>query len=375
MKKRKTITITAIALVIVIVSGAVIWKMLGIRAEGEGDQIDTSKWDTENRVNIVYDTAGVPVPVPKGYTASSVDGEHTVNTGFVIYEGEEAVIEENKDTAQRERNQWVWVPVTEMSDIYITDEEGKKHGQLWEFSETGRTIISYSTTGNREPDILRYYDSDYSLITRLAEENQTNLNDELQKEFENTISSIEKYGGFYIGRYETGDLSKQKIKVVKGNTDLGNQNWYTMYRKSKEIIPNENKNVLTSMIWGSLWDHTLNWLVTSGDKEYTDLIDSTSWGNYSNSTFEYNDANGNIVTKNQNSYTEIPTGSTEYTKANNIYDIAGNITEWSLEASYRGWRAYRGGANHDGSYWPNGLEHNIRITCYNVYKVVVNYKY
>ena len=187
MKKSKVMKITAIAVVIVLIAGAVIWKMLGIRAEGTENQgttqIDTSKWDTENRVNIVYDEDGVPVPVPKGYTASSIlrefdgegnktkDGERTVNTGFVIYEGEEDIIsdvtkamedgeEKNQAiendiyNAQTTRNQWVWVPVENMDDIYFTYEDGKKYGQLWNFSDTGRTKIEYSSTRYREPDVV-----------------------------------------------------------------------------------------------------------------------------------------------------------------------------------------------------------------------------
>ena len=31
------------------------------------------------------------VPVPKGYSASRVDGENTVNGGFVIYEGNDSI--------------------------------------------------------------------------------------------------------------------------------------------------------------------------------------------------------------------------------------------------------------------------------------------
>ena len=372
MKKRKIMTITAIALIIVIVSGAVIWKMLGIRAEGEGNQIDTSKWDTENRVNIVYDTAGVPVPVPKGYTASSVDGEHTVNTGFVIYEGTESVTDSNKDTAQKTRNQWVWVPVTEMSDIYFTDSNGKKHGQLWNFSTTGRTKMSYSeNSGYREPDVVTSYDKSTYLPKMLTEEEQTTLNKEFQEEFENVIYSIEKYGGFYIGRYETGDLSKQKAKVVKGNEDIANQTWYTMYRKSKEILQNENGNVKTSMIWGCLWDHTLNWIVTSGNKTYSDMKDSTSWGNYSNSTVAGHGGRR-------------PSGYSEEWKANNIYDMAGNVWDWTLEAGNTYYRVIRGGGYfHNGSGYPasTSLDRGyptysyfdyVRYTCPTLYKVALN---
>ena len=419
MKKSKVMKITAIAVVIVLIAGAVIWKMLGIRAEGEENQgttqIDTSKWDTENRVNIVYDEDGVPVPVPKGYTASSVlrefdgegnktkDGERTVNTGFVIYEGEEDIIsdatkamEEGEEknqaiendiyNAQTTRNQWVWVPVPNIDDIYYTDENGKKHGQLWEFSETGRTKINNSSTDYREPDIPTNHDYSSWLPDGFPEKTKTSLIYEVTQEFENTISSIKNYGGFYIGRYETGDLSKQKLKVIKGNTDISFQSWYTIYRKSKAIVQNENGNVRTNMIWGSLWDQTLEWLVQSGNKTYTQMVDSTSWGNHINSTFEFRDKNGDIVTK-QGGYDyyggfskRIPTGSTEYTKANNIYDMAGNACEMLVGRSLVGGHFTYTGSNYSVSrrgvnnFEPykaiTGL--TARYTCDALHKVIVS---
>ena len=38
--------------------------------------------------------------------------------GFVIYEGTDEVTEENQWTAQCERNQWVWIPIEDVSDMY-----------------------------------------------------------------------------------------------------------------------------------------------------------------------------------------------------------------------------------------------------------------
>ena len=53
------------------------------------------KWngESDDKVNAVQstDTTPVTVPVPKGYTASKVTEETTVEDGFVIYEGEEEV--------------------------------------------------------------------------------------------------------------------------------------------------------------------------------------------------------------------------------------------------------------------------------------------
>ena len=49
------------------------------------------------------------------------------------------------------------------------------------------------------------------------------------------LASVEKYGGFYIGRYETGNLSKETVLVQKGNNDMGSQTWYNMYKRCKNL--------------------------------------------------------------------------------------------------------------------------------------------
>ena len=132
-----------------------------------------------------------------------------------------------------------------------------------------------------------------------------------------------------------------------------------MYEKCKNLA-GTNENVETSMIWGSLWDETLQWLVDSEAKistgetiDYTLISNSTNWGNYSNATFEYTTTSGGTSTKNTGSGTRIPTGSADYTKANNIYDMAGNVYDWTLEANFTYSRVYRGGYYYyDGSSDP-----------------------
>ncbi len=39
----------------------------------------------------------------------------------------------------------------------------------------------------------------------------------------------------------------------------------------------------------------------------------------------------------------IPTGSTEYTKANNIYDLSGNTRKFTMESTFTDARSVRGG--------------------------------
>ena len=289
----------------------------------EGPEMPNS-WDG-NKVNAVESADKVVVPVPKGYTASSVSTENKVSEGFVIYEGEEIVNDSNKDAARTTRNQFVWVPVANPSEMYGTDKDGKKWGKLYNFSASGITPFNWteqdgvmsvtSTESYREPDVV---DSDSSNSITISQ---------LETEFNNMIASVEKYGGFYIGRYETGNLSQEKLCVIKNNSDIGNQTWYSMYKKAKGIAV--NSNVTSSIIWGSQWDATMRWMYNSGNEEkkkYT--YDSTNKGNYYFST--------------------ILTGSNDAYEINNIYDMAGNVYDWTIEAYSTNSRVDRGGCyNYD----------------------------
>ena len=127
-------------------------------------------------------------------------------------------------------------------------------------------------------------------------------------------TSVEIYGGFYIGKYETGNLSQNTAVVAKGNTDLGRQNWYKMYKISKSVA--EGTGIKSSMIWGCQWDATMKWFLTSTDNKIrTYVTESTGMGNYKST-------NGNKA---------IPAGSNPAYIVNNIYDMAGNVYEWTLE--------------------------------------------
>ena len=335
-----------------------------------GGKVSTTNTENNEEIQAIMkqDASGDNVPVPEGYVGSSATGENEIDTGYVIYEGTEPVTDSNVETAKTTRNQYVWVPVPDASKMYGTDANGKKWGKLYSFaksssnanydeltgsypnnwSETnGIMEISYSTQA-REPDVVSKsgntaYDMDSRLKTLdLGAETTQEFLMQLEKEFNNMIKSVEKYGGFYIGRYETGSLSQEKAVVVKGNSDIGSQTWYEMYKKCKELKGSNNK-VETGMIWGSQWDRTLMWLVESKDKTKEQICDSRDWGNYSNSTGEAEAGSG----------TKRPTGYSESWKANNIYDLAGNVYDWTMEARSSNIRVLRGGSySLDGTYGP-----------------------
>ena len=313
--------------------------------------VDTSNWDL-TKVNIEYDTAGVEVPVPIGFTASSVTGEHTVNDGFVVYEGEGEVNDSNYWEESKERNQFVWVPVADPSRLYTQDSStGKIKSKLYSYSGL---ITSSSYV---EPGVVSYDREQYFARNNMQGYTKEKLLQELEIGLEETIESIEKYGGFYIGRYETGNVTEEyEVPVVRRmNTDINYVTWYRAYVNSKNI--SMNLNIQPNLIYGCLWDETIQWLVDSGEKTVEEIgSDSTAWGNYYNNTFEYTTTSGGTATKSENSSTRIPTGSAEVTKANNIYDIAGNVYEWTAEAYGFFSRRLRG-----GSYGYNGGDYPARV--------------
>ena len=350
-------------------------------------------------MHVELDASGDKVPVPNGYVGSKVTGENEINTGYVIYEGEEEVNDTNKDEAQKSRNQYVWIPVPDPSKFYGTDANGKKWGKIYNFtsgtnsnplfdeitgtyplnwSESNGIMRINSKTNYREPDVVpksgsTVYDGDSRLKTLgLGARTTQEFLSQVESEFNRMLASVEKYGGFYIGRYETGNLSKETAVVQKGNNDMASQTWYNMYKRCKNL-KGKNTNVETGIAWGNQFDRTLAWLVETGNKTKQEITDdSTSWGNYYNATFEYVTNSGNIVTKNKDSSTRIPTGSAEYTKANNIYDLSGNVWDWTMETYYTNIRIPRGDDYTVGEGFPADFRHEYDPT-YSNYRIRLSF--
>ena len=251
------------------------------------------------------------------------------------YKGQEDV---GKDV---DGNQWVWVPVETPSSLYTTVTE-----KVTLYGDTGVTTMKYTnsniiskktrvkpgdTSGRREPDIVigvsgssNYGDeTNYSLA---GFSSLKNMAETIVNEYDVVTKSIEKYKGFFIGRYE---LSKNGEK--SGTTQTGN--WYELYKECTKLAV--GSSVKTGMIWGLQWDATCNWLESSG----FNITDSSSWGNHSDNTAE---GHGNLQV----------TGYSESWKANNIYDFAGNCSEYTQEATSKDKRTTRGGFyTNIGSYY------------------------
>ena len=307
--------------------------------------------------------------IPAGYipinTDSSKwgDGTTTPTTDAVDYG---LVIKDKKD------NEWVWIPVDETTLATMCNTANETENTLCGTSgetavktklysstitigkDSNTKTITRTTPGTttdpyyREPDLVvgsgTGHDATY--YNTILGENGTK--EELAQlfvdEYKEMIESIQKYGGFYIGRYELSEAGVQKNQPTLVKT-----NWYNLYKKCKSL--NASDKVKTGMIWGCQWDVTCDFIANKGEQK--SITDSRTWGNY-------NDSEGDakvIVTENgteTNKYgTKQNTGYSEYWKANNIYDLAGNCWEWTQEANYTNCRASRGSnCNFSGSSDP-----------------------
>ena len=217
-------------------------------------------------------------------------------------------------------------------------------------TDSNKKTMSRTTPGltsYREPDLVvgsgtGYDASDTYCKTILGE---TGTKEQLAQlfvdEYKEMIESVSKHGGFYIGRYELSEEGVQKDKETLTNT-----NWYNLYKKCTELQASDK--VKTQMIWGCQWDVTMNWLISSGAKTSDEVNkDSSSWGNYQETSVKADD--GTTEIKASGTSAKLNTGKTTFTMANNIYDLAGNVYEWTQEASDTYVRASRG-----GDYYNNG---------------------
>ena len=179
----------------------------------------------------------------------------------------------------------------------------------------------------------------------------TALADTKQLDSNQNLNSVNKYGGFYIARFEAGDGKATSARTSSSSDDtntLVSQKGAFVYnfvtsdtaKKLSSEMYKANTSITSQLITGSGWDRTLDWIIeTAGKTEEEVLVNSSGWGNYINST---GNASTNSGTENIN-YT---TGRNEYWKSNNIYDLAGNTNEWTQEQIT--YNTYRGGDFHVG---------------------------
>ena len=295
----------------------------------------TAKGNLANKPNIKEVRQG-NIPIPQGY--NYIKGDKIGG----------AVITDAASGEEKVGNEFVWVPVDEISkmastDIGGTDANGNTNyrGVLynWYTDVTGNTAWNWSadSTSYREPaNLSSSYDS--------TSKNSSWTSTLYQEEYNKMVKSVSEYGGFYIGRYEmsinaTSKNAESKYGATSANaSDTDTNQWYGLYNRAKTYAPEKNSDntenasqkVVSSMIWGSQYDAMLKWMkgnkINATSSSPTDLSIGTTSKNTTRVTGGAN--NGQTVSKD---------------KLSNIYDLLGNSLEWTQEANNTSYRVIRGG--------------------------------
>ena len=142
------------------------------------------------------------------------------------------------------------------------------------------------------------------------------------------LENVKKYGGFYISRYNISKSSEGKPQSVKGVMPWVNINFDDAKKVASTI--EDNEAVKGHLTFGAEYDSVLEWFIKTEVKTLAEIAeDSTEWGNHWNT---------------ENSPKKVvETGSREECCANNIYDFAGNVDEWTQERNKSSHRVIRGG--------------------------------
>ncbi len=205
---------------------------------------------------------------------------------------------------------------------------------------------------------------------------------EYKETYQKMIKSVYKNGGFWIGRYEAGiegttgtdeeslklgrtgssariDIATSPKAISQKDAIPYNYVYCSEAQKlAKEMTPDSSKT--SSLLFGIQWDLVCKYLEVKSDLNEPDInTDSQKWGNYYNVEIPITSSNAKsaylyynnsdekyyfsnewtkmtettkqAVDSNKENCILLSTGASEKTKILNIYDLAGNELEWTLE--------------------------------------------
>ena len=406
MKKNKGITLVALVVTIVvllILAGVSINLVLGNNGiiakakDAETKSAEARENDLKGMNSLIEQmestlngsgNGGKTEPETVPYLPSDdfhYDTSTSIDTGLVI-----------KDA---NGNEYVWVVVPRTIAVYKTTGLGKTtftdadytsiENDLKEYTKTYRGSTSYSDTYTADDKNVGWF-ADATAYNNLKN---------------SMLKSVYENGGFYVGRYEAGiGTNRTSIEAqVNGKYPVPTTApvtkadaypyTYVTRTQAQNLASKVNAGTKTiSLMFGVQWDLVLAFMSKDTTKvnqeNLKELIsDSTTIGNYYNSTFQLSQtgqyavysnyslsstwnpstkSTTNFVDSSRNKIAQssnrngilVTTGTSETNKVMNIYDIAGNVDEWTLESpsSDINQCASRGGSYFDtGSNNPAAL--------------------
>ena len=405
MKKNKGITLVALVVTIVvllILAGVSINLVLGDNGiitkakEAETKSAEARENDLKGMNSLIEqmestlnesENGGKTEPETVPYLPSDdfhYDTSTSVDTGLVI--------------ADSNGNEYVWVVVPRTTAVYKKTGLGKTTFTDADYRSIETDLKNYTSTYVTTSSYSDVYYPDDKNVGWFADATAyNNLKNSMLK-------SVYENGGFYVGRYEAGIETTGTNRT--SNTDKNSDGkyitpstvpvtkadaypyTYVTRTQAQNLASNVNSgDKKSSLMFGVQWDLVLAFMHNKGKiADSTLTSNSTTIGNYLNSTFDLNrgkyaqygqlgnewknfdsaldsivvsnEETGKMKKKEQSSASNgilLTTGGTEQSKVMNIYDISGNVWEWTLEkpSNSYGPCAGRGGFfSNTGSGYP-----------------------
>ena len=293
--------------------------------------------------------------IPKGF--GIVRGCETIIDGLVISD-------EFDSSGNSIGNEFVWIPVIVTGETQAEKEENfdkirttyGDSNRVEPYSEEGYTddVIEYNKMRASVIANEGFYIGRYEAGIPTTEEPRPNVHTETIRTNVGTNTMVVKrdcypYNDVYYGNTRT-DLSSDIIIHESGGTfNMGHGEVYL----SRNMYPENNNNygVVSTLSYGVQWDAMVKWV---GKEEETD---STTWGNYYTNTGDtwkitrqsarYTADLGktwHLISEEENHQKEktgyagilLTTGANDRFKIKNLYDIAGNCAESTMDLARRG---------------------------------------
>ena len=328
--------------------------------------------------------------IPEKFTVSKAEGETTIDGGLVIYLINDKTDEEIKkltwtgtelENLKKKYDQFVWIPISheQINNMFICQAKTTSNGSCNIVAENGTakctthnstqmagrlyatstgenykkayTEVYTANTGLREPDVVTEnstgdgtgYDGSSTYLGYMSTVTGDNTSyastakfkETLQNEYNEIVALVYNAGGYYVGRYETSNLTAEPgeaINVVAGtNSGISDINWYYMYAQQKVYAENKSlgNKVKSSMMLGTCHDQMLEFVNVAGKYDVT--TKGYALHNRSYSDGPWQTAGLDYTDKTQ--YKDL---------SKNIYDLEGNVREWTTEAFDTIYRVDRG---------------------------------
>ena len=290
---------------------------------------------------------GVPIPAGFYYVGGSKE------TGLVISDAKKDAgtfsesTKNNPVPADRlEGNQFVWIPVDNSSE--------ENFNAVFQ-----RQLGYFEGNIDSENPLSVYGEADSTGVNSQVTETATT-----QAEAKAMYDSVYKNGGFYVGRFEVGKDKDGTVVIKKGTEDnpvnpYNNIPWSANGDNMQETdgttggavelsrnfdTENDYTSVNSTLIYGVQWDAIMNFIDPN-------FITNATIGNPKCDTNSFVRNSTDKGYFNQSSPTIC--GSSDSYRVNNIYDLAGNVCEWTMESFYSDARVIRGGSyDYSGSFYP-----------------------